>query len=227
VEPEYYNSLKQILGLNAEEIEGLDLTFSAESQTFGKQEVVDLIPGGRNVSVTEENKADYVRLVAHHKMTAAIRSQIEAFLDGFYELVPPELISIFSPTELELLICGLPDVDVDELYAFTEYHQYRLNDNMIQWFWEVLRGFNREEKALFLQFVTGTSKVPLEGFGSLQGMRGVQRFSIHKAYGDIGLLPSAHTCFNQLDLPMYSSQEELRDKLLMAIKEGGEGFGFA
>jgi E3 ubiquitin-protein ligase HUWE1 len=227
VEPEYYNSLKQILGLSAEDLEGLDLTFSAESQTFGKQEVIDLIPGGRNVSVMEENKADYVRLVAHHRMTAAIRSQIEAFLDGFYELVPPELISIFSPTELELLICGLPDVDIDELYAFTEYHQYRLNDNMIQWFWEVLRGFNREEKALFLQFVTGTSKVPLEGFGSLQGMRGVQRFSIHRAYGDIGLLPSAHTCFNQLDLPMYTSQEELRDKLLMAIKEGGEGFGFA
>jgi HECT-domain (ubiquitin-transferase) len=51
--------------------------------------------------------------------------QIEAFLAGFYEQVPPELISIFSPTELELLICGLPDVDVDELYANTEYHQYR------------------------------------------------------------------------------------------------------
>lgn len=73
VEPEYYNSLKLILGLSAEEIQGLDLTFSAESQTFGKNEVIDLIPGGRNVCVNEENKADYVRLVAHHRMTAAIR----------------------------------------------------------------------------------------------------------------------------------------------------------
>ena len=153
--------------------------------------------------------------------------QIEAFLDGFYQLVPPELISIFSPTELELLICGLPDVDVDELCANTEYHQYRSTDAMIVWFWEVLRGFNREERALFLQFVTGTSKVPLDGFANLQGMRGVQRFSIHRAYGDSANLPSAHTCFNQLDLPAYSSQEDLRAKLLMAIKEGSEGFGFS
>jgi E3 ubiquitin-protein ligase HUWE1 len=168
-----------------------------------------------------------VRLVAHHRMTSSIRSQIEAFLDGFYELVPPELISIFSPTELELLICGLPDVDIEDLCTNTDYHQYRLSDNMIVWFWEVLRSFNREERALFLQFVTGTSKVPLGGFGSLQGMRGAQRFSIHKAYGSAGLLPSAHTCFNQLDLPVYVTQEELREKLLLAVKEGSEGFGFA
>ena len=138
---------------------GLELTFSAETTDFGRHEVVDLIARGRHVAVTDDNKAEYVRLVAHHRMTNSIRSQIEAFLDGFYELVPAELISIFSPTELELLICGLPDVDVDELCNNTEYHQYRTTDNMIVWFWEVLRGFNREERALFLQFVTGTSKV--------------------------------------------------------------------
>jgi E3 ubiquitin-protein ligase HUWE1 len=75
--------------------------------------------------------------------------------------------------------------------------------------------------------VTGTSKVPLEGFANLIGMGGVQRFSIHRAYGDSSFLPTAHTCYNQLDLPAYSSQEELQEKLLIAIKEGSEGFGFA
>jgi len=88
--------------------------------------------------------------------------------------------------------------------------------------------FTREEKALFLQFVTGTSKVPLDGFGALQGMRGNQRFTIQKAYGGAeGKLPAAHTCFNQIDLPVYGSEQELREKLLFAIKEGSEGFGFA
>jgi E3 ubiquitin-protein ligase HUWE1 len=67
----------------------------------------------------------------------------------------------------------------------------------------------------------------LEGFSNLQGMRGVQKFSIHRAHGDNSLLPTAHTCFNQLDLPAYSSLEELRKKLLIAINEGSEGFGFA
>lgn len=80
--------------------------------------------------------------------------------------------------------------------------------------------------AKFLMFVTGTSKVPLEGFKGLVGMRGLQKFSIHKAYGTDSTLPSAHTCFNQLDLPEYSSEEILKEKLTYAINEASEGFGF-
>jgi E3 ubiquitin-protein ligase HUWE1 len=151
-------------------------------------------------------------------MTSAIHSQITSFLDGFYELVPVELISVFTPTELELLISGLPDIDIDDLRIHTDYHQYRVADETIQWFWNVLRGFTREEKALFLQFVTGTSKVrhrvslhrnlldqvPLDGFDHLQGMRGPQRFSIHRAYTDLGNLPTAHTCFNQVTFSFVS-----------------------
>jgi E3 ubiquitin-protein ligase HUWE1 len=208
----------------------LEPNVSAENIVFGKCEIVDLIPNGRNIEVTDSNKLEYVQLVAHHRMTSAIRSQIESFLDGFYDMVPPELITIFSPTELELLICGLPDVDVEDLHANTEYSSYQQGDKVIQWFWEAIRSFDREERAQFVQFVTGTSKVPLGGFANLQGMRGPQRMSIHRAYGDAATavpLPTAHTCFNQLDLPAYSSAVELREKLLLAIKEGSEGFGFA
>ena len=75
-------------------------------------------------------------------------------------------------------------------------------------------------------FCTGTSKVPLEGFSALQGMQGPQRFSIHRQHADDAKLPSAHTCFNQLDLHEYSSKEILRERLLLAITEGCEGFGF-
>ena len=120
---------------------------------------MDLIPNGRNILVTDENKADYIRLIAHHRMTSAIRAQIDSFLQGFYDLVPAELVSVFSPAELELLICGLPDVNVSELQANTDYHQYRASDEVIVWFWDALKSFNREERASFLQFVTGTSKV--------------------------------------------------------------------
>jgi E3 ubiquitin-protein ligase HUWE1 len=87
--------------------------------------------------------------------------------------------------------------------------------------------FVQQQKALFLQFVTGTSKVPLEGFAQLQGMRGVQKFNIHRHYGGAHLLPSAHTCFNQLDLPEYTSEEQTRTRLMLALKEGSSGFGFA
>lgn len=72
----------------------------------------------------------------------------------------------------------------------------------------------------------GTSKVPLEGFKALQGVSGPQRFQIHKAYGPVDRLPSAHTCFNQLDLTEYESKEQLRERLLFAMHEGSVGFGF-
>ena len=86
---------------------------------------------------------------------------------------------------------------------------------------------SRNEKAAFLQFVTGSSKVPLAGFSELQGMRGIQKFAIHKAGGTKGALMSAHTCFNSLDLPSYETENEMREKLLYAINEGGGAFLFA
>jgi hypothetical protein len=73
----------------------------------------------------------------------------------------------------------------------------------------------------------GSSKVPLGGFSSLTGLSGPQRFSIHKAGGSKERLPTAHTCFNQLDLPPYDSKDELKERLLLAIHEGATGFGFA
>ena len=118
-----------------------------------------MIPNGQQIAVTDENKIEYVKLISKHRMTTAIKSQIECFMDGFYEMVPAELISIFSPTELELLICGLPDVDIEELRLNTDYQQFTQNETYMVWFWNCLRSFTREEKALFLQFVTGTSKV--------------------------------------------------------------------
>ena len=160
-------------------------------------------------------------------MTTAIQSQIKAYLDGFYEMVNPELIVIFTPRELELLISGLPDIDVSDLKANTEYVGWKASDQEIVWFWNILFNLSRNEKASFLQFVTGSSKVPLSGFGELQGMRGIQKFSIQKVLGKKGSLMSAHTCFNQLDLPTYDSEEEMRSKLLLAINEGGGAFLFA
>ena len=93
-------------------------------QEFGLSEIRDLKPTGRNIPVTEENKKEYVKLVCQMKMTGAIRKQIDSFLEGFYEIIPKRLISIFDEQELELLISGLPNIDLDDLKANTEYHKY-------------------------------------------------------------------------------------------------------
>lgn len=231
IDPAYYKNLKWMLENDISDV--LDLTFSMDADEeklilYEKAEVTDceLIPGGCNIRVTEENKHEYVDRVAEHRLTTAIRPQINAFLEGFNELIPRELISIFNDKELELLISGLPDIDLDDLKANTEYSGYSIASPVIQWFWEIVQDFSKEDKARFLQFVTGTSKVPLEGFSALQGISGPQRFQIHKAYGSTNHLPSAHTCFNQLDLPEYTSKGQLQERLLLAIHEANEGFGF-
>lgn len=78
---------------------------------FGKQEEIELIPGGKKILVSNDNKREYVQKHGFFKLYTSIHKQIDAFLEGFYELIPKELVSIFNWKELELLISGLPTFD--------------------------------------------------------------------------------------------------------------------
>lgn len=224
-DPDYYNSLKWML---ENDITGvLDQTMSAEFEEFGQRKIVDLIPNGRNVPVTEDNKTEYVRAMTEVRLTKAIEKQIEAFKEGFHELIPLEDCKIFNELELELVMSGLPDIDMADLKANVEYTGYTSSSPQINWFWRCVSQMDQEDLARLVMFVTGTSKVPLEGFSALQGMNGAQKFQIHRVAGDTNRLPSAHTCFNQLDLPEYGSAELLAERLLKAVRECNVGFGFA
>ncbi|KAJ7703165.1 hypothetical protein B0H17DRAFT_1175941 [Mycena rosella] len=218
---------RQLLGkpVDYKDVEWVDP--DVEADEFGVNRIVPLKEGGETLPVTQENKREFVQLSAQYRLYSSIKDQIENLSTGFYEIIPKELITIFNEQELELLISGTPDIDVDEWRAATEYNGYTSSDPNIVWWWRALKSFNRDERAKVLSFATGTSKVPLGGFTDLQGVQGVQRFSIHRAYGDSNRLPQAHTCFNQIDLPQYSSYDMLRQQLLLAIIEGGEGFAFS
>ncbi|VDM14874.1 unnamed protein product [Wuchereria bancrofti] len=225
-DPSFYKSLEFLLNNPIEDL-GTELTFTLEVEEFGVRKMRMLKEDGSSIPVTDGNKEEYVKLVCQMKMTGSINQQLNAFLEGFYEIIPKHLISIFNEQELELLISGLPNVDIDDLYANTEYKTYTKSSSQIQWFWKALRSFEQEDRAKFLQFVTGTSKVPLQGFAALEGMNGTQKFSIHLDSRSSDRLPTAHTCFNQLDLPQYETYDKLRDMLLLAVRECTEGFGFA
>lgn len=192
---DYYKSLLWMLENDITDI--ITETFAIETDAFGEKQVIDLIPDGRNIPVTQENKEEYIQRVVEYRLVESVREQLDNFLKGFHEIIPPDLISIFNEQELELLISGLPDIDVDEWKNNTEYHNYSASSSQIQWFWRAVRSFDKEERAKLLQFVTGTSKVPLNGFKELEGMNGVSKFNIHRDYGNKDRLPSAHTCFNR------------------------------
>ncbi|KAG5360586.1 E3 ubiquitin-protein ligase ptr1 [Yarrowia sp. B02] len=222
---EYHKSLVWMLENDITDI--ITETMSIETEDYGEKKTIDLMPDGRNIAVDESNKSEFVQRVVEYRLITSVEEQLEHFLQGFHDIVPKELVSIFNEQELELLICGLPEIDVDDWRNNTVYTNYSASSPQIQWFWRSIRSFDDEERAKLLQFVTGTSKVPLDGFKELEGMNGPTKFNIHRAYGNNERLPSSHTCFNQLDLPEYDSYETLRGSLLLAITEGREGFGFA
>ena len=224
-DPVFYNSLKWLLENDFTDSETY-LTYSYNHDNLGDMQIVDLIENGRNIDVTEANKFDYVQKLCSSKLYETIKSQVEALLKGFYEIIPQKLISIFNYRELELVISGLPTIDIRDWKNNTEYENYNTESPVIKNFWEIIESFDNDERAEFLQFVTGCSKVPLEGFSALQGIGGVNKFKISKVFEkDFERLPTAHTCTNQLDLPEYPNKEILYERLTFAIKEG-KGFGF-
>ncbi|XP_012260923.2 E3 ubiquitin-protein ligase Nedd-4 isoform X1 [Athalia rosae] len=220
VDSEYYNSL---LWIKENDPSELELTFCVDEDSFGHTSQRELKPNGANIPLIDENKDEYISSVIQWRFVSRVQEQMNAFLEGFNALVPLTLVKIFDEHELELLMCGIQHIDVKDWKQNTLYKgDYHANHITVQWFWRVVLSFSNEMRARLLQFVTGTSRVPMNGFKELYGSNGPQLFTIEK-WGTPDNYPRAHTCFNRIDLPPYESYQQLRDKLVKAI-EGSQGF---
>lgn len=216
IDPEFYRSL---LWISENKIdESLGFYFTANDEKFGKINEIELKPGGKNIPVTEENKHEYIKLMNDWKISKRIQNQFNAFIEGFNEIVPEELITVFDERELELLIGGISEVEINDWMSNTEYRGYSKNDQIIKWFWELVSAWDSEKKSRLLQFVTGTSRIPVNGFCDLQGSDGPRKFTIEKS-NNVNQLPKSHTCFNRIDIPSYKDFETLKQKLTMAVEE--------
>ncbi|XP_067291552.1 NEDD4-like E3 ubiquitin-protein ligase WWP1 isoform X2 [Pseudorasbora parva] len=222
IDPEFYNSLIWIRDNNIEEC-GLEMFFSVDMEILGKITSHDLKEDGANVLVTEDNKEEYIGLMAEWRFSRGVESQTKAFLDGFNEVVPLQWLQYFDEKELEVMLCGMQEVDLQDWQRNTVYRHYTRNSKQIIWFWQLVKEVDNEVRLRLMQFVTGTCRLPLGGFAELMGSNGPQKFCIEKV-GKETWLPRSHTCFNRLDLPPYKSFEQLKEKLLFAIEET-EGFG--
>ncbi|NXE54575.1 WWP2 ligase, partial [Casuarius casuarius] len=222
IDPEFYNSIVWTKENSLEEC-GLELYFIQDMEILGKVTTHELKEGGESIRVTEENKEEYIMLLTDWRFTRGVEEQTKAFLDGFNEVVPLEWLRYFDEKELELMLCGMQEIDMSDWQKNTIYRHYTKNSKQIQWFWQVVKEMDNEKRIRLLQFVTGTCRLPVGGFAELIGANGPQKFCIDKV-GKETWLPRSHTCFNRLDLPPYKSYEQLKEKLLYAIEET-EGFG--
>jgi len=231
VDDEYYNNLKQLqtLATSGEDLSMLCLDFTTTQDIMGVKEEIELIPNGAKIEVDNDNFPEYLEACLKYRMLDRVKPQLNELLLGFFDVIPEPLLTIFDFQELELLMCGLPDIDLEDWKEHTEYSgecDHVGGDHQVCiWFWEVVGEFDRETKARLLQFVTGTSGVPSRGFGVLQGNDGnVRKFTIHGVGVDVCLYPRAHTSFNRIDLPMYETRQDLKEKLKLAVPMASTGF---
>ncbi|KAL3663968.1 hypothetical protein V7S43_010856 [Phytophthora oleae] len=219
--------------------EALALDFTAQHVGMdGSIITEELKPGGNDIPVTDANKEEYLSLLLKHKMFGGVKEQLEALLQGLYDVLPRSLLAVFDYQELELLVCGMPSIDVADWESHTDVRYMRSDQGfnkpatsevqVVKWFWNAVRAFSQEERARLLQFVTGTSRVPAEGFRALLSNDGrIRRFGLQLVTigtPPAGLYPKSHTCFNRLDLPVYRSYEELVTYLTLVINMEITGF---
>eukprot|EP00003_Mantamonas_plastica_P023962 TRINITY_DN439_c1_g1_i2.p1 TRINITY_DN439_c1_g1~~TRINITY_DN439_c1_g1_i2.p1 ORF type:complete len:585 (+),score=179.51 TRINITY_DN439_c1_g1_i2:251-2005(+) len=167
---------------------------------------VELVPDGRNVAVTFDNCLEYTKLVEKARL-AECDEQVRAIGRGIASIVPSTVLQLMTWRELEVVVCGSPHIDVDQLRRNTKYKDFVETDKTIQFFWQVLEEFSDDERSLFLRFVYGRDRLP---------GRDDDRLKVCRQPGSDGL-PRAATCFFQLFLRDYESPESLKKELLIAI----------
>ena len=217
LDPDLYKNLMFLKTFDGN-VADLDLTFSVMDDSFGSQTEIELIPGGKGISVTSSNKHRYINAVAKHYLHDRLQRQAGAFFAGLYQIIQPELLNMFCAPELQVLISGaVTGISIVELRNYSRYAGgYSSIDHRIGWFWNIVGEFSDADKALLLKFVTSCERPPSLGFDSLQPPFTIQRVDCT----DDSRLPTSSTCFNTLKLPTYTSSAILKAKLLLSIRSG-------
>ena len=193
LDEEYYNSLKGLKDMGAD-VEHICIDFTVMDESLGVKQTVELVPGGADIDVVESNLPEYIEACLKYRLLGRYEAQLNELLLGFFDVIPEPLLTIFDFQELELLMCGLPEIDIADWMEHTEYSgEYDRegpNNEVCIWFWKIVSEYDHELRARLLQFVTGTSGVPAKGFSSLQCSEGnVRKFTIHGVTLDTCVYP--------------------------------------
>jgi len=136
-------------------VEGLEQNFTYESDIFGQKIIKELISNGYSTTVTDENKAEFIMNLCEIKTKREIQKELDAFLKGFNLIIPVDFLSLFTVSELQLLISGIPTIDVAEMKKYAKYIKYEESSPQIIWLWEIFSEFSQKELAAFVFFTSG------------------------------------------------------------------------
>ena len=226
-----YNSMKHLVNMKDECAENIALceiyfTYQYEGND-GRIVEENIIENGYDILVTKDNLDLYIDKRIEHFTKSQLRG-INQIIRGIDSIFPAEYLKIFTSDQLGLLINGTPFIDTDDWRMNTTYKNYNDYDNVIVDFWDIISNLSQEELSNFLLFCTGSSRVPIGGFKSLESNRGqISKFEIVKSEyksGEKNFL-RAHTCFNRLDLPNFPDRNTLNEAVRFALENEVLGFG--
>ncbi|KAK5649906.1 hypothetical protein RI129_000935 [Pyrocoelia pectoralis] len=172
--------------------------------------VVPLVPGGLSISLTYNNRAQYYEQAVKFRLQE-FDVQIAAVREGMSGIIPVPLLSLVTADHLEQLVCGIPYISVPLLKTVVRYRELDENHQLVQWLWNILESFTNAERVLFMRFVSGRSRLP----ANLADLS--QRFQVMRVDRVVNGLPTAQTCFFQLRLPPYTTQDIMAEKLRYSI----------
>lgn len=217
--PDLGRGLKELLEYEGDVEEDLCQTFQISYTVFGEVITHSLKPRGDRIPVTKQNRQEYVNLYVDYLLNRSIYQQFASFYHGFHSVCASNALIMLRPEEVEMLVCGNPELAMDALRKVTVYEGYTKNDPTVRYFWDVVLSFSLDLKKKLLLFATGSDRVPIGGMGEMEFK--IVRMEVPNS---TSMLPMAHTCFNQLCLPPYKSRKILKQKLTIAISNA-EGFG--
>ncbi|CAJ1405802.1 unnamed protein product [Effrenium voratum] len=185
-------------------------------------------------TVTDQNKELFVSRLVEWRLQQSVSLQVEAMAKGLSKVLPAslrqEMHSLLTPLEIAQLLSGLGSLSVDDWESHSVCtHGLSKESPVVQWFWQVVRGWAKEEEAMLpqlLQFVTGSARVPVGGFSELVGFNGAKHaFTLAGAsHLSPQALPVAHTCICTLDMPPYTDFETMRHKMTQMLRLGRAHF---
>ena len=227
IDTNLYSSLISMKSMKPEELDTMEIYYSVQYENeYGEIITEELIPNGNNIKVEDIN--DYIEKRINYMINKS-KILINHIQEGLFTFIPKDILQSLNSSELELLICGQPFIDVNDWNKNSIYKgDFNKNHKCVKWFWEEIYNLSQEDLRKFLQFSTGTSQVPINGFKNLESNRGeIAKFCLNSIVYNTNQKNNyirAHTCFNRLDIPIFPNKEEMHEAIIFVLKNN-IGFG--
>jgi len=188
---------------------GVDQNFTT---VLSNGEEIELCKDGESRKVTKATIDEFIDLVIKARFNEATE-QVKAIQSGLDQVFSGNLglISYLTPDAIEARACGPKEIDMDRLKSISSYPNCGNDHEIVSRFWRVFEAWTHEERSLYLKFVWGRNRLPVD----LSKLDRKHEVRLMTGMSETGF-PQSHTCFFQLDIPYYRDDEMCSKRLISA-----------